>query len=40
MVVYTLFFLAPPRFFIGFFFSASTVSAFLLALRWSSSMFF
>jgi hypothetical protein len=38
--VYTFFFLAPPRFIDGFIFSASSVSAFLLAVRWSSSWFF
>ena len=38
--VCTFFFLAPPRFFASFFFSASIVLAFLLAVRWSSSEFF
>jgi hypothetical protein len=32
-VVYTFFYLATPRFFDGFFLSASIVSAFLLAVR-------
>jgi len=36
-VGYTLYYLAPPRLFTSFLFSASSVSAFLLAVRWSSS---